>query len=134
MALAVLVTFSVSAQQRPPQQKHKTVRTHGNKRVVVKHSKYRPKTVVVFHPKWGPRNAYHNRWVFFPRFNFYWDNWRGMYVYRSNNIWISSINAPAVVVNINLESERQYELREDLDDNDDVYYNNEDHLRSYKQE
>lgn len=134
MVLAVLATFSVSAQQRPPQHKHKTVRTHENKRVVVNHSRYRPTKIVVYHPVWGPRHAFHHRWVFFPRYNFYWDNWRNMYVYRSNNLWVTSVSAPPIVVNVNLESEHQYELREDWDDNDDVYYNNDEHLKVYKEE
>jgi hypothetical protein len=88
----------------------------------------------VYHPVWGPRNAFHHRWVFFPRYNFYWDNWRNMYVYRSNNLWVTSVSAPPIVVNVNLESEHQYELREDWDDNDDVYYNNDEHLKVYKEE
>lgn len=131
---AIFLTFSSQAQQRPAHHKDKTMRTHNNKRVVVKHSAYRPNKVIVYHPKWGSRNAYYNRWIFFPHFNFYWDNWRGQYVYRSNNSWVSSIAAPAFVVNINLEKEKQYELRENNDDNDDIYYNNDEHLKVYKEE
>src|SRR5687768_8985619 len=49
--------------------------------VVVKRSPYRPKKLVVYHPVWGPKFAIHRRWVFFPRYNFYWDNWRNSYMF-----------------------------------------------------
>jgi hypothetical protein len=117
--------------------------THRNREVVVKHnhvkhvvvrSKYRPKTVVVYHPHWAPKYNCHRRWVYFPRYNFYWDNWRQMYVYRNNNAWIYGANKPVFVANVNLETEKHVELKEDEDDVDEVYSTNDAHKTEYKPE
>lgn len=55
---------------------------------------------------WGPNLAFHRRWVFFPRYNFYWDNRNNYYVYANNGIWMTSPTPPPVVVNINLSDEK----------------------------
>lgn len=101
---------------------------HGHKKVVVvKRSPYRPAKVVVYHPYWRPKYAYHRRWVYFPRHNFYWDNWRNHYVFYNGVTWVSQPSAPTIVVNVNLETEKTVELKEDEDDVDDVYQNNSKH-------
>lgn len=108
-------------------------RHHPHRRaVVVKRSPYRPAKVVVYHPYWRPHYAYHRRWVFFPRYNLYWDNWRNQYVFWNGNMWLSQPAAPAVVVNVNLEQEKSVELKEDEDDVDDVYKGNDMHKTEYK--
>lgn len=100
----------------------------GHKKVVVvKRSHYRPAKVVVYHPHWRPKYAYNRRWVYFPRYNFYWDNWRNHYVFYNGGVWLSQPTAPAVIVNVNLENEKNVELKEDEDDLDDVYVNNGKH-------
>ena len=109
------------------------VHHHPNGKVVVR-SHYRPKKMIVFHPVWGPKRSYNRRWVYFPRHNFYWDNWRQVYVYRSGNVWIYKPTPPPVVVNINIESEKHYELKENEDDIDDVYNTNDSHQTEYKPE
>jgi hypothetical protein len=117
-----------------PHVKGKVVRKqHSQHRVIVK-SRYRPAKVVVFHPYWAPKRAYNRRWVFFPRYNFYWDNWRQMYVYRKGTVWIVNATPPPTVVNINIDTEKQYELKEIEDDVDDVYQTNEIHQAEYKAE
>ena len=110
---------------------------HGNRHrskevVVVKHSAYRPNNVVVYHPYWHSNYEYHRRWVYFPHYNMYWDNWRNHYVYRSGDVWISQPTAPAIIVNVNLQKEKHMELREDEDDMDDVYDRNSHHQSRYK--
>lgn len=100
-------------------------------RMVVR-SKYRPKSVIVYHPFWAPKRNYNRRWVYFPGYNFYWDNWRQMYVYRNNAMWIYNSNPPQVVVNVNLETEKHFELKEEDDDIDDVYSINNVHQTEYK--
>ncbi|MBA2611683.1 MAG: hypothetical protein H0U95_06925 [Bacteroidetes bacterium] len=104
---------------------------HG-KVVVVKRSSYRPAKIVVYHPYWRPKYAYNRRWVYFPRYNFYWDNWRNHYVYYNNNVWVSQPTAPPVIVNVNLENEKSVELNETDDDVDDVYQNNSKHKEEIK--
>lgn len=106
---------------------------HGHKKVVVvKRSPYRPAKVVVYHPYWRPKYAYNRRWVFFPRYNFYWDNWRNHYVFYNGGVWLSQPTAPAVIVNVNLENEKNVELKEDEDDVDEVYQNNTKHKEEIK--
>ncbi|MBA3682537.1 MAG: hypothetical protein H0W73_15435 [Bacteroidetes bacterium] len=104
---------------------------HG-KVVVVKRSSYRPAKVVVYHPHWRPKYAYNRRWVYFPRHNFYWDNWRNHYVYYNGGAWISQPTAPPIIVNVNLENEKNVELKEDDDDVDDVYQYNTKHKGEIK--
>jgi len=117
-----------------PHVKGKAVRKqHPHHRVIVR-SRYRPAKIVVFHPHWAPKRAYNRRWVFFPRYNFYWDNWRQMYVYRNGTVWIVNAPPPPTVVNINIDNEKQYELKEIEDDVDDVYQTNETHQTEYKTE
>ena len=100
--------------------------------VVVRHSRFRPRHVVVFRPHWHARAAFHRRWVYFPRYNFYWDNWRNHYYYFNGTAWISKSKAPAVVDNVDLSNEKYYELNEDDDDIDDIALANSKHQEKYK--
>lgn len=84
-------------------------------------SPYRPNRVVVYPPVWNPGYTCYRRWVFFPRYNLYWDNWRGMYVYPSGNVWISNPMLPPALININIQNEQHYELQENADDIDEIY-------------
>ena len=103
-----------------------------NKVVVVKRSIYRPNKVIVYKPYWRPNYAYNRRWVYFPRYNFYWDNWRNHYVYYSGNVWVSQPTAPPIIVNVNLDKEKNYELKEEEEEEDDVYKTNNTHKTEYK--
>lgn len=96
---------------------------HNEKVVVVKRSPYRPAKVVVYHPYWRPAYTYHRRWVYFPKYNIYWDNWRNHYVYLNGAVWMSQPTPPSIIVNINLADEPHQELPEDRDDIDEVYVN-----------
>src|SRR5687768_13294446 len=107
-------------------------RAHVHKKVVVKRSVYRPRKVVVFRPHWRPNYGYKRRWVFFPRYNIYWDNWRNHYVFWNGAIWISQPQAPPSVANVELDKEKQKELKEEEDDVDDVYKANEEHKKEIK--
>lgn len=116
---------------------HKPVRVvkpyhHKPRAAVVVKSKYRPAKIVVYHPYWGPKHSFHRRWVYFPRHNFYWDNWRQCYFFWNGVIWVNQITPPPTVVNINLETEKHYELKENEDDVDDVYQTNDSHKSQFK--
>ena len=104
---------------------------HGTK-VVVKKSIYRPGKIVVYHPFWGPKHAFNHRWVYFPRHNFYWDNWRNHYVFWNGTVWYSQPSPPPAVININIDNEKHYELNDKDDDVDDVYQGNDSHKTEYK--
>lgn len=105
---------------------------HPNKVVVYK-SKYRPVKIVTYRPIWRPAYTYHRRWVFFPKYNLYWDNWRQGYYYLNGAAWVYTVSPPPTVININLANEKNYELREDEDDVDDIYSTNSNHNEQYKE-
>jgi hypothetical protein len=102
--------------------------------VVIKPSPFRPAKIVVYHPVWGPNYYIHRRWVYFPKYNIYWDNWRNQYVFWNGSIWFSQPSPPPVIVNVNLQNEKHYELKEKDDDTDDVYKGNNVHKTEYKAE
>ena len=113
------LNFDAVAQNRNHQKKH---RSAGKRVVVYKHSRYRPhRRVKVFHPYWNPGFAYKRRWIFFPKYNIYWDNWRNQYVFLNNNVWVMQAATPPVIMNINLDKEEHQELSEDKDDIDEIY-------------
>ena len=87
-------------------------------------SRHRPAGVRVFYPKWHPKRAYHRRWVYFPKYNIYYDNWRGHYVYRNGNVWASQTVPPPILINVNLANVPHRELSEQEDEYDDVYMDN----------
>ncbi len=94
-------------------------------------SPYRPGRIGVYYPVWRPAYAYHRRWVYFPRYNFYWDNWRQGYYYRSGPVWMFNTSPPPAVININIQNEKNYELKEKDDDVDDVYKTNNTHKTEF---
>jgi len=97
--------------------------------VVVNHKKPHGAKRVVYHPHWARKKVFYHRWVYFPRYNFYWDNVRKVYVYRSGTVWVTSVKAPQVVINVDLEKEKQVELSEENDSVDEVYLKNEEHQK-----
>jgi hypothetical protein len=119
------MSSKVAAQKKGHHHPHKHHRA--KKAVVVKRSAYRPAKVVVFHPVWRPKHAYYRRWVFFPKYNLYWDNWRNHYVFLNGPVWVSQAAAPPIIVNVNLENEKSKELKEEEDDVDDIYKDNSAH-------
>lgn len=131
--VSLLCFSSKLAAQKGHHRGHPHHHPHAKKVVVVKRSPYRPAKVVVFHPAWRPKYAYYRRWVFFPKYNLYWDNWRNHYVFWNGTIWLSQPTAPAVIVNVDLDKEKSKELKEDEDDVDDVYKNNTVHKEEIKE-
>jgi fatty acid desaturase len=96
------------------------------RRAVIK-SRHRPAKVVVFYPKWRPKHAYHRRWIYFPKYNVYFDNWRGHYVYRNGSVWASQSVPPPTLINVNLADVPHRELNPEDDDYDDIYMDNLNH-------
>ena len=123
--LAVFISESSFAQRRD--------RHRGKRVVVVKHSRFRPKRVVAFRPAWHPKWTCQRRWVYFPRHNFYWDNWRNHYVVYRGTGWVSQANTPTEVANVYLADEKFYELNEVDDDNDYIAMENTQHKEKFKE-
>lgn len=141
LGFILIGTFSLSAQKGGHGHGHggghphgKMMGPHPHAKVIVKPSPFRPAKIVVYHPYWGPKRAIYRRWVYFPKYNIYWDNWRNHYVFWNGAIWYSQPTPPPVIVNINLDKEKQYELKDSDDDTDDVYKSNETHKTEYKPE
>jgi hypothetical protein len=127
MVIASTATFAQKRHPHPGRHPHR-----GGKVVVVKRSPFRPKKVVVYHPAWRPGWACNRRWVYFPRYNFYWDNWRNHYVFLNGATWVSQPAPPPAVANVNLANEKHYELKEDEDDADEIGQYNTAHKETYK--
>lgn len=106
----------------------------GSKVVVVKNKNHHVKKVKVYHPHWAPRANFHRRWVYFPRYNFYWDNYRNVYVVRNGAVWVISKTAPSEVKNVDLSKENNVELGEDTDEQDSVQVKNAEHQKEFKVE
>lgn len=107
---------------------------HGNnKNVIVVHkSNFRPAVVHVYHPIWAPHKSMNRRWVYFPKHQCYWDNWRNVYYYKNKNYWISSVSKPIFIINVDLAKEKQFELKEVDDDDDTIFNSNEKHVIEYQ--
>lgn len=90
------------------------------------HGYYHQK-VKVYHPCWSKTRVYNTRWVYCPRYNFYWDNYNNMYLYISNGNWVRSYGPPGYY---NLPGQRYYEIR-DCDGIDYIQNRNEIHIQLY---
>ena len=104
----------------------------GNKVVVVKNKNHHVRKAVVYHPRWAPRASFKHRWVYFPRHNFYWDNFRNVYVIRTGTIWVTSETAPKEVEKVDLSKEKQIELGEENDSQESIQDKNDEHQTEYK--
>jgi hypothetical protein len=49
-------------------------------------------------------------------------------------VWVFNATPPPVIVNVNLDKEPNYELKENEDDIDDVYRTNSDHQKEFKED
>lgn len=115
-------------------QKVVTVKSNPHHKTVVVKNKHGKVKKVVYRPHWAPKRAYHHRWVYFPRHNFYWDNVKHVYVYRNGARWLTVATLPAIYAKVNLEKEKSVELTEVNDSTETVYDNNEQHVKELKVE
>ena len=130
----LLGTGNLFSQKKGGHHHHHPHKGHPHAKRAIKRSVFRPAKVIVYRPMWGPKHYIHRRLVYFPKYNIYWENWRNHYVFWNGSIWFSQPSPPPVIVNINLENEKHYELKEDDDDTDDVYKGNDTHKTEYKPE
>ena len=103
-----------------------------NKVVVVKSKKHHVGKVKVYRPHWAPRASFMNRWVYFPRHNFYWDNFRNVYVIRTGTVWVTSKTAPKEVETVDLSKEKSIEMSEENDTQEAIQDRNDEHQAEYK--
>ncbi|BDX38498.1 hypothetical protein CYCD_18530 [Tenuifilaceae bacterium CYCD] len=89
---------------------------------------------VAYHPGWAPRRVYYHRWVYFPKHNFYWDNVKQVYIYRSGLKWVAVATLPKSYVNVDLEKEKSVELTDVDDFTETVYDKNDEHIKTLKVE
>lgn len=127
VAIAALVTSStVAFADRHDDDREDRGRKHGKHRPhyeEYRHGKHHHKhrEVVYYRPKWHPECRMERRWVYFPKYNMYWDNYNDRYAYCDRGRWVVTRRVPQVVVNVNLARERYYELEEEYDERDNVF-------------
>ncbi|MGE0078650.1 MAG: hypothetical protein AB7S48_12390 [Bacteroidales bacterium] len=101
---------------------HKTI-------VVKKHNRWVRR--VVYHPYWAPTQNYYHRWIYFPHYNFYWDNEKCVFVYKSGLKWIVASALPEEYSNANLKKSKSVELVDVDDSSDEVFSKNSEHQKTY---
>lgn len=124
-----LIAFNKSANSQGNIKNEKHL---NGKVVVVKSKNHHFRKARVYHPHWAPRVSFKHRWVYFPRYNFYWDNFSNVYVYRTGTIWVTSTNPPQEVEKVDLSSVKKVELNENNDAEDSIQNNNKEHESVYK--
>ena len=132
--ISLVYSREISAQKKGHVANHHQNHPHRHHPKIVKRSPYHPNKIVVYHPHWHKDFSYNRRWVYFPKYNLYWDNWRNHYVFLNGNIWVSQPQAPAFIINLKLNQEKNIELKEDMDDVDDIYKDNTKHQEENKPE
>lgn len=101
--------------------------------VVVKNNRHHLfRRSAVYHPHWAPRMSYHSRWVYFPRYNFYWDNYSNVYVVKTGTVWITYKTSPKELENVDLSKEKSTELSKENDSKDSIQDQNAEHQRVYR--
>ena len=116
VALSSVAAYSQRIAMDKATPPHKTV-------VVKKHNRWVKR--VAYHPHWAPKRVYYHRWVYFPKHNFYWDNVKQVYVYRTGVKWVAVATLPKSYANVDLEKEKSVELTEVDGSTETVYDNNE---------
>jgi len=83
------------------------------------------------HPNWAPEQGYRHetRHIYFPDYNFYYDNQRSVYIFFNNGKWRVNSNLPVIYSRINLRNASQVELV--LNSNYPQRYNGQ-HKEKYK--
>lgn len=134
ITVLLIIVFLLIAFNKPANsQGNRSNERHPNGKVVVVKSKnHHFRRARVYHPHWAPRVSYRHRWVYFPRYNFYWDNFRNVYVFRTGTIWVTSTNAPQEVEKVDLSSVKKVELNENNDSKNAIQNNNDEHKSVYK--
>ncbi|HEY1038115.1 MAG TPA: hypothetical protein VGF30_01845 [Bacteroidia bacterium] len=129
--LAFLLQVNPLSAQKGKKHGHHNHHNNGKTVMVVKNKPYHHYHKKVYHPVWRPYHGYYRRWVYFPHYNFYWDNYSNMYVYWGGGVWMRTANPPPVIINVNLSKEKHYELKESDDEIDDIYGGNANHKKDY---
>ena len=98
-------------------------------RQVAKRSNHHPTTIVAYHPGWAPHKTINRRWVYFPKHNLYWDNWRNLYFYKNGAKWVSSSTLPAHLKSSKLDEEEFIELDQENEEDDEIYLTNQETIK-----
>jgi len=134
IATLLMIGFMLSSLDGFSQNKVVVVREkHANRKVVVtkkRHGLFSKR--VTYHPVWAPKVSFTNRWVYFPRFNFYWDNYLNVYVIRAGSVWVTTATAPMEVKKVDLSNEKMVELSQENDSQESIQNKNDEHRIVYK--
>ena len=124
LSILMLVSFSSIAQRA-------TVKHPKSKVIVVKKKHGFFKRKVVYH-SWVAGIEFKHRWVYFPRYNFYWDGYRKVYLVNTGVVWVVSKTAPKEVIQADLSKEKKVELGEEYDTTDSIQDKNTEHKTKYQ--
>ena len=128
----VIFTLSITSVLSQNRAAVAKARNYKEKVVVVKNKKYHVKKTRVYHPCWAPKANFHRRWVYFPKYNFYWDNYRNVYVIRNKTVWVVSKTVPTEIKYVDLSKEKSVELSDENDEQDSIQDKNTEHQNEYK--
>ena len=64
-------------------------------------------------PFWAPIHHYKHRHLYFPRYQCYYDNDEGIYIYHNGEQWVRQFSLPTFMKNINFSSVQIVELEID---------------------
>lgn len=131
ITISTMIIISLIASKGLAQPKGLVVKERRHDKVVVVKNRHR---AVVYHPRWAPRVRFYHRWVFFPRYNFYWDNFHSVFVIRTGAVWVTSTTTPKEVENVDLSKAKKVELSEENDAKDSIQDKNDDHQKTYRAE
>jgi hypothetical protein len=113
--------------------KHHLRHHHATGKVVLRpHSGARHRHVVVVKripPPWAPKMVLKRRWLYYPKYNFYYDCIHVKYIYLQNSVWVRANTLPPAIIQINLNNEKHIELDDD-DTVENPEYNNSAHVIS----
>lgn len=133
ISLLFLVIFSLFTTSNFAQRTKVVRANQPNRKVIVETKRYHLfRKTVVYHPHWAPKVSFHRRWVYFPLYNFYWDNYRNVYVVRSGSVWVKSTTKPKEYDNVDLSTEKIVELDEENDNQDSIQDKNAQHQKVFK--
>lgn len=124
LVIVVFIALSGNAQNVSKVEKHPLT--------VVGKKKVHPIKKKLYHPVWGPRLTYKNRWVYFPRYNFYWDNFHNVYIIKRGKAWVVLKTKPKEIERLDLTKEKSFELSEEYNETSAAQEKNDEHQEKYK--
>lgn len=72
-------------------------------------------------PPWAPAHGYRHRYIYFPQYACYYDNYYGIYYYKTGSFWYKTSLKPSFILNIS--TAKKVELTIDNEEKPFRFYN-----------